>query len=91
MYAIVNDRKKSFKRFNRFLKDNGVFNRYYKILKDKPEGSFSDVYHGEIVHFLNTCPVHLWLRYCFIWHEQKEGSLFWEKLHSMWHYQCLYC
>ena len=73
-----------YKTFLRFLKDNGVFSRYFAIMSTKPAGNFISFYRGDVTFFLNTVICYNWTTECFIWDRQKEGRNFWENIHNKW-------
>jgi hypothetical protein len=84
MYINDETKKEAYKGFNRFLKDKGVFSRYYKILKSNPDGYFKSFYRSDIKYFLNNCEPSNWLTSCFVWSRQIEGHDFWGELHKEW-------
>ena len=80
-------RKKKFKKFNRFLKDNNIYKAYYRNLynsRNDGSNSFCVYYDGRMEDFFSICPVHEWLIQCFIWTKQPEGEVFWHDFHEIW-------
>ena len=80
--------KPKYKLFLRFLKENGVFKRYFEILRKKPQGCFKDFYYGDITYFFNHADPLDWTTECFTWTEQEEGGDFWENIHYEWDKCC---
>jgi hypothetical protein len=84
---LPENRKKKFKKFNRYLKDKNVYKAYYRNLyssKEDKQNSFCVHYGGNMEHFFSECPVDSWLTQCFIWAKQPEGEVFWNNLHVNW-------
>ena len=73
-----------YKVFLRFLKDNGVFSRYFAIMRSNPEGYFITLYDGNLILFFNNVACYDWTTECFTWVKQKEGRDFWENIHRKW-------
>ena len=86
--ALVNnineERRNAFKYFIRFLKDNGIYRRFFVILKNNPEGLYRTKYRSNMsFFFINSFPDN-WLTDSIIWAKQKEGSEFWSINHNKW-------
>ena len=86
--ALVNgineERRNAFKYFIRFLKDNGIYRRFFNILKGNPEGFYTDMYKSNMVIFFNNALPDNWLNDSIVWALQEEGSKFWKNMHEKW-------
>ena len=82
---IKNAKKaKVFKEFLRFLKENGVYYEFFRIMKSGPSGAYKEQFGGNLVNFFNICPSEYWTTYCFTWVEYNKDSLEWGKIHLKW-------
>lgn len=78
------ERQKLFLHFTRFLKDKGVFHRFFEIMDTKPYGMYRNVFKSNIVYFFNECMPDEWTTNCFTWSTLNEGHDFWSKIHNEW-------
>ena len=86
--ALVNniseERRDTFKHFIRFLKENGIYRRFFNILKGNPDGFYISKYKSNMVVFFNNSFPDAWLNDSIIWADQEEGSGFWGRMHRTW-------
>ena len=75
-----------FKKFLRYLKDNGIYNSYFNNLRSNRNeyNIFNSIYAHNLKVFFSTCQPQFWLTDCFCWADQKEGNDFWENFHVGW-------
>ena len=82
--SINDERQPVFKRFTRFLKDNGAYNRFFAILRSNPRGFYREKYRSDMTFFFNNAPIREWLNDSIVWVYQVEGTEFWRILHVKW-------
>lgn len=82
--SIKDERQDVFRRFTRFLKDNGAYSRFFAILKSNPQGFYRDIYRSDMAFFFNNASPMEWLNDSIVWSLQVEGAHFWRTLHSKW-------
>ena len=84
---IKNTKKaKVFKKFLRFLKENGVYYEFFRIMKSGPSGSYKSQFGGSLVNFFINCPPAFWTTYCFKWAEYNKDGVKWGDIHLKWGY-----
>jgi hypothetical protein len=82
---IKNTKKaKVFKKFLRFLKENGVYYEFFRIMKSGPSGQYQSQFGGCLVNFFNICYPEYWTTCCFRWVEYNKDGFEWGKIHSKW-------
>ena len=82
--TIKDERQDIFRRFTRFLKDNGAYSRFFAILKSNPQGFYRDRYRSDMTFFFNNSSPREWLNDSIVWALQVEGTDFWRILHIKW-------
>lgn len=86
--ALVNnineEQRNAFKYFIRFLKDNGIYRRFFNILRGNPEGFYTEKYKSNMVIFFNNALPDNWLNDSIVWDRQKEGREFWCIKNNKW-------
>lgn len=82
---IKNAKKaKVFKKFLRFLKENGAYYEFFRIMKSGPSGAYKGKFGGNLVYFFNFCHPVYWTTNCFTWAEYNKNGFDWGKIHLKW-------
>ena len=81
------NRRKTFFRFVRFLKEKGVFTAFkYNILNNVHPNSFINNRCGHNIKlFFLTAHSYEWINYSMYWAGTPQGQEFWEQINSEWH------
>jgi hypothetical protein len=80
------NRRKTFFRFVRFLKEKGVFTAFkYNIVNNVNPNSFINNHCGhDIKRFFLVTPSHKWINYSMHWAATPQGHDFWEQTNREW-------
>ena len=95
LFDILNEEeKKDFKRFIRFLKDEGYYHEFFHCYKEYGKKSkryrLVNKYEDDEYSFINDLefvfkmPCIIWIEVGFDWSETLEGFHFWSDLNKKW-------
>ena len=82
---LSKNKENKVKEFIRFLKDEGVYFTFFRILRKNPPGEFQR-YLG-ISDFLEKCPTECWTTSCFCWCDYgriNKCNIPWDMIHEKW-------